>query len=280
MSRRPDFYLYPSLLDSYQDYLNSEETWLRFWGNSDTPSVTLEEFERKQFAGLIDKINRVQPAWEETEKRDRGTAFNEIVDCMILGSKSDKMEVERVYEVWSKGNSEDGVLIDNNALHTDKVIALKATYNKRMFDFPLPICREFADYFKGATPQVYCEAVLPTKHGDVLLYGFIDELMPTSIHDIKVTGSYDAWKFKDKWQRVVYPYCVNANGGRVTDFEYNILLITERKKKSSYETITEYYNYTDADVKRLQAFVEEFIEFLQQHRELILDTKIFTGKKN
>lgn len=254
MSQRPKYYIYPSLLDSYQDYLNSEETWLKFWGKSDTPSVTLEEFERKQFAELIDKINRVQPAWEDTEKRDRGTAFNNLIDALILGEKSNSIErVEGGYKV---------------------------SYNERSFEFPKSLCTEFYRYFKGATPQVYCEAVLPTKHGNVLLYGFIDELMPTSIHDIKVAGDYEAWKFKDKWQRVVYPYCVNQSGGCVIDFEYNILLIKEGKEGNIYDTITEYYNYTDADVGRLQAFTEEFIEFLEQHRELITDTKIFTGIKN
>lgn len=254
MSQRPKYYIYPSLLDAYQNYLNSEETWFKFWGNSDTPSITIEEFERKQFAGLIDNINRVQPAWEDTEKRDRGTAFNNLIDAFIIGEKSDCIE-----------RTDDGY---------------KVSYNNRSFEFPKDICVEFFRYFKGATPQIYCEAVMPTKHGDVLLYGFIDELMPTSIHDIKVTGSYEAWKFKDKWQRVVYPYCVNENGGDITDFEYNILLITERKSSNIYETITEYYNYTESDVERLQAFIEEFIEFLEQHRKLITDTKIFTGIKN
>jgi len=267
----PKYLIYPSLLDAFQDYLNSEDIYLRYWGNVDEPSVTADEFEQKQLGGLIDKINRVQPDWEITEKMDRGTAFNEIVDCMILGKKSEKMQIEKVYatEMLDAANKE------YSEVETNNVIALKATYNNRTFQFPVSICREFANYFKGATPQVYCEAGLPTQYGNVLLYGYIDELMPISIHDIKVTGSYEAWKFKDKWQRVVYPYCINENGSDITNFEYNILLITENKGGTFYETKTEYYNYTEHDKERLIVVCERFIEFLEENKELITDKKIF-----
>jgi hypothetical protein len=259
MKRQHNYLIYPSLLDSFQDYLNREDIYLRYWGNSETPSITLEEFEQKQFNGLIDKINRVPMKWEDSEKADRGTAFNEIVDCMILNCKSAKMEISRLCD------------INDNTL----VTGLEANYNNRKFSFPIEICREFARYFKGATPQVYCEAILPTQYGNVLLYGYIDELMPTSVHDIKVTGSYEAWKFKDKWQRVVYPYCISENGSNITDFEYNVLQITENKGGTFYETKTEYYNYTEQDKERLTAVCEQLIEFLEENKEMITDKKIF-----
>ena len=251
--------IYPSILDAFQDYLNSEDIWLRYWGNSDEPLISLEDFEQKQFKGLIDKINRVPIAWEDSEKADMGTAFNEIVDCLILNKKSDKMQIIR------RCDPEDNTLVTH----------LEANYNNRIFSFPIGICREFAKYYKGAIPQVYTEAVFQTKYGEVKLYGYIDVLMPTSIHDIKVTGSYEAWKFKDKWQRVVYPYCINESGCNISDFEYNILLIKETKSGNMYESLTEYYNYTNDDKERLTAFVEQFIEFLEENRNLIIDKKIF-----
>jgi len=227
---------------------------LKFWGNSETPSVSLEDFERRQFDGLIDKINRVPAAWEDTEKRDRGTAFNEVVDCIIMNCTSPKMEI-----------------VSNKNAGT-----ITTMYRDRAFIFPISICREFANYFNAATPQVFCEGVLPTKCGNVRLYGYIDEVMPTRVHDIKVTGSYDAWKFKDKWQRVVYPFCMNEMGARITDFEYNILLVKESKTAPPvYETLTEYYNYTEGDKMNLTAFVEDFTAFLESNRHLITDTKIF-----
>ena len=252
--------IYPSILDAFQDYLNSEDVWLRYWGGSDEPSMSLEDFEQKQFSGLIDKINRVPIAWEDSEKVDAGTTFNEIVDCLILNRNSDKMQIVKEFD----------------SLDENKVVAIRAIYNGRSFQFPLTVCREFSDYYKGAIPQVYTEAVLQTKYGSVKLYGYIDELMPTSIHDIKVTGSYEAWKFKDKWQRVVYPYCINENGSNITDFEYNILLYKATKAGyNTYEVFAEYYNYTDDDKDRLTVFVEQFIEFLEENRNLITDKKIF-----
>ena len=249
------YLIYPSLLDSYQDFLSSEDTWLKYWGNSDSPSVTLEDFEKRQFQGLIDKINRVPMLWEESEKADRGTAFNMLIDCLIKGKKDEWLEIKTV---------------ENAGVYYYRLF-----YNERYFAFPKSICAQFYNYFKNAQSQVYCEAILPTKYGNVLLYGYIDELMPTSIHDIKVTGSYEAWKFKDKWQWVVYPYCINESGGNVTDFEYNILLITDNKHGSNYDIKTEYYNYTENHKLMLTAFVENFIEFIEHNKELITDKKLF-----
>ena len=52
--------------------------------------------------------------------------------------------------------------------------------------------------------------------------------MPLSIHDIKTTSKYEAFKYKNNWQHIVYPYCTG-----IPDFEYNI---TDFK-----ETYTEKY---------------------------------------
>ena len=97
-------------------------------------------------------------------------------------------------------------------------------YNGRTFVFPLKDTAIYARLFTGAITQQYTEAILPTKHGDVLLYGYIDELMPHSVHDIKTTSKYKAGKFRAHWQKAVYPYCLNENGNMVYDFEYNVVL--------------------------------------------------------
>lgn len=244
--------IYPSLLDSYSYYLSTEETWSRYWGNSDNPSKTLEEFEDEQFKGLIDKINRVPIPWEETELMDRGTAFNEIVDCMINGKNSETMEI-----------THDG----NN---------ITAEFNKRTYTFPISICREFSTYFKGAQNQMRVSAILPTMYGDVEVYGVLDELTALCVHDIKTTKKYEAWKYKNYAQRLVYPYCLNENGSKVERFEFNVLEITETKSKTTYETFTEFYTYNhDEDTIVLRGMVEELIEFLETHKELITNEKIF-----
>jgi len=245
MQSQPLYNLYPTLIDGFAGYLNSSEIYQEYWGFSEDPSKSEEEFEQEQLQSLIDRINRVP---FESEAADRGTAFNEIVDCIILNRTSDKMELK----------SED-----------DYITAL---YKGNTFTFPKSLCREFAGYFKGATPQVYTDAMLATKYGPVYLYGYIDELMPQSVHDIKTTGKYKAGKFRNNWQHIVYPYCLNASGNKVTDFEYNIAVFS----KTGYSTFTEHYAYNhERDTYKLKGIVERFIEFLESHREVITDNKIF-----
>ena len=253
-SPQPEYNIYATILNSYSDYIHSDKIYSEYWGNSDNPPFSDDEFHEKQRLSLIDKINRVPMRWEDSEKADRGTAFNEIVDCLIAGRFSKIMPIRE--------------LEDNNDMW--------AFFNNRTFTFPISICREFSDYYNGALSQVHTEAILPTRYGDVLLYGYIDELMPTSIHDIKTTGKYTVGKYKNGWQHIVYPYCLNANDIHINDFEYNVLLIEEKASGTNYETFTEYYNYIpETDVPRLMGFVESFIAFLEENRELITDKKIF-----
>lgn len=246
----PKYQFYATLIDSFQGWLSSSETYQDYWGFSDDPSKTEEEFEKEQFQSLIDRINRVPMKWEDSEAADRGTAFNEAVDCVIAGRKSEKMELV--------SNKESGIITAN--------------YNKRTFVFPISLIKEFADYFTGATSQVFTDAILPTKHGDVLLYGYIDELLFASCHDIKTTGKYKAGKFRNNWQHIVYPYCLNIDGNKINEFEYNIVLFSG----NNHSTFTEFYRYMpERDITRLQNIVERMIEFLELNRNLITDKKIF-----
>ena len=242
---------YATLLDSFTSYLRSDAIWDRYWGFSENPPHTLEEFKEKQFQSLIDTINRVP---FDSEAADKGTAFNEVIDCMIENRKSETVLVERLLSDMMDGRQ--------------ALVGLRATYNNHQFDFPISICREFANYYKGALSQQRVEAILHTCFGDVLVYGVIDELMPMSVHDIKTTGSYYVGKFKDHWQHIVYPYCLMQNGSDVRLFEYNI---TDFKN-----TYTETYTFVpERDIPILVNHCEEFIRFLNDNRDLITDKKIF-----
>ena len=163
-----DYKVYATLLDSFMDYQDSDAIYDKYWGWSEKPPHTPEEFHQLQFQELIDKINRVP---FDSEKADKGTAFNEVVDCMIEHRKSEKVEIKKV--------ELNGIVIGVNAL-----------YNNREFFFDINLCREFANYYKGALTQQYVEAVIHTSKGDALIYGYIDELLPTSVHDIKTTSQY------------------------------------------------------------------------------------------
>lgn len=247
MMRQPKYKFYATLLDAFTGYLRSDVIWSRYWGFSQDPPYTQEEFQDKQFNSLIDTINRVP---FDSEAADKGTAFNEVVDCLIEHRKSDKVTVEKL-------PSDDGT-----------TVGLRATYNNRQFVFPVSLCREFANYYKGALTQQRVEAILPTCFGDILLYGYIDELMPMSAHDIKTTGSYFVGKFKDHWQHLVYPYCLLQNGSDVRLFEYNV---TDFRN-----TYTESYTFVpERDIPILTAHCEDFVRFLNDNRGLITDKKVF-----
>lgn len=116
--------------------------------------------------------------------------------------------------------------------------------------------------------------LFPGKGWEQKEYGLIDELMPTSVHDIKTTGSYTVGKFKDHHQHLVYPYALMQNGSDVRTFEYNIVEFN----KGGYvvDTYTETYVFNpERDIPILTNHCEEFIRFLEENRKLITDTKIF-----
>lgn len=250
------YQFYATLLDAFQGWLSSSEIYNDYWGFSEDPSKTEEEFEKEQFESLINRINRVPMKWEDSGAADKGTAFNEAVDCLIANRKSEKMVL--------KSN------VETNTITAD--------YNNRTFIFPVSLVLEFAEYFKGGISQVYTESVLPTKYGNILLYGYIDELSSLVIHDIKTTGKYKVGKFRNSWQHVVYPFCLNQQGNPVNDFEYNVALLGSG---NNYSTFTEYYRYNpEKDINRLQLIVEAFIDFLELNRNLITDTKIFNYVTN
>jgi hypothetical protein len=254
MKRYPKYLFYATLLDGLQSWLSSNEIYQEYWGFSEDPAKSEDEFEKEQFQSIINRINRVPMAWEDSEAADRGTAFNEAVDCLIERRKSDKMEL--------KSDKDTNMIVAN--------------YNKRDFFFPISLVREFAEYFKGASTQIYTEAILPTKYGDALLYGYIDELLPCSAHDIKTTGKYKVGKFRSNWQHIVYPFCLNANGNDIKDFEYNVAELNR-----TCSTFTEHYNYMPArDIPRLVLHVERLIEFVEANKHLITDLKIFNQHKN
>ena len=138
-----------------------------------------------------------------------------------------------------------------------------------------------AKYFNGAVSQLYVSAILPTRYGDVELYGFIDELKRDVVYDIKTTSSYSFGKYEHGWQRHVYPYCLIASGEMqsVSAFEYTAFALkggTSRTPLISGTRYPEYYTYNhEQTVKQLTQHVERFIEFLEANRNLITDKKIF-----
>lgn len=247
--QRPKYLFYATLLDSFQGYIGSSEIYQKYWGFSEDPPKSEFEFEQEQFQSLIDRINRVPI---DSEPADRGTCFNEIIDCLIDGKKSEKVE-----------------LVSDKS--TDSILA---KYNNREFIFPLSACRKVANSYSGAITQVLTKALLDTKYGFVELYGYIDELLPTSIVDIKVKGKYEAFSFKDNWQHRVYPYCLEKEGINLSEFRYDIYVLD--KNNQIREEHKEIYLYSpERDIPALVEHCEGLIELIENNRHLITDKKIF-----
>lgn len=252
MQHRPDYKFYASLLDKFWEYENSDSIWEQYWGFSENPKYSPEEFHEEKFKSLIDSINRVP---FDSEAADKGTAFNEVIDCIVLHQNSTKMQIVKVRNEYRQ------------------VTGVKARYNGREFYFPLPLVREVSNYYDGGLCQQYVQAMLPTAFGMVMLYGYIDYLMPFCTHDLKTTGRYmGVGMFKNHFQHLVYPYALMQNGCDVREFEYNIV----EMGKTYYETFTESYLFRpERDIPKLQEHCEELIKFLRENRSLIKNEKIF-----
>lgn len=242
---------YATLFDKFYDYLNSDALYEKYWGFAENPSKTPEEFHEEQYQSLLDSINHVK---FENIDADKGTAFNEVIDCMVLNQNSEKMKIVR----WK---NENGALV-----------GVKATYNGNDFYYPLSLIREVADWYKGGLPQQYIQAMLPTCFGNVLVYGYIDYVMPFKTCDLKTTKSYWFGKFKHHFQHIVYPYALAQNGADVRDFEYNIV----EWKKYGFDTYTESYLYRpERDIPILTEISEDLVRFLQDNKDKITNKKIF-----
>lgn len=263
----PKYRIYPSLLDKFGQYLRSDEEVESFWNiDNETGEYkkTAEEIESELKQSLLDSINRVP---FDSEAADKGTAFNEVVDCLIHNRKPEPgSKVQLVSNVESN--------------------FIQATINDRIFLFDLAWCKAAAEYFKGSVSQLFVCATIETKYGTVELYGFVDELKRDTVFDIKTTSKYDFGKYANGWQRHVYPYCLIESGQMesVKAFEYTAYQLkggTSRTPLISGTCYPEYYVYNhEQTVKLLRNHCERFIEFLEENRALITDNKIFGGEKS
>lgn len=259
-SNPPDYRLYPSLLDQFERYIRSEEAFEDI-SNSDGEGgykLSFEEIERQRFESLIDSINRVP---FKSEAADKGTAFNALVDSFI--------HKERNPDVKMRG--------DRNA------DTITAEYDGNTFVFSFSFVEQAAAYFAGATSQLFVSAPLRTRYGTVELYGYIDEILRDKVFDIKTTSRYEFGKYRNGWQKHVYPYCLEKSGlvEDIDSFEYTAYLL---RTSGGVITGTQYPELYKHDARETEAMLmehcERFIEFLEDYRCLITDRKIFGGENN
>ena len=252
----------PSQLDAFQNFLDSEMLWDDFWGHSEEPPYSPEEFAAICEKKLIDQINRCPK--EPIEAADKGTAFNEIVDCTIHQRECEHADMTVMFVPQNK--------------------FCYAKYNGFEFKFDWDLVHRLADRFKGAISQYRCEAKLTTTYGEVTLYGFLDEWQGSKISDLKTTGSYKFGKYERKWQRHVYPFCIVESGDstEINEFEYTAVELSKPTKNNPIITgsiYPEIYTYDHQQSRqRLIVICELFIQWLESRREFIQDKRIFGGE--
>lgn len=264
-NKTPKYRITPSLLNSFQNLLDSDLLYQRFYGDNDNSDVTAEEYYAKCEQELLDACNRVPFSSEPAAK---GTALNELVDCILDRRKQrEDMKVWRLYDPDSENNP--------------KVIGLHAELEGFTFDFDLTLVNALADYFFGSICQHRCEAVLETSRGPVILYGDSDYIRRDVVYDLKSTSKYDYGKFENGWQKHLYPWALIESGEAqtISGFEYTVVPLTGGNSRTPLITGTiyrEWYDYNhDASKEALKGIVEPFIDWIEAHRNLITHPRIF-----
>lgn len=246
---------YATLLDSFQSYLDSDQIWQKYWGNSENPPHSPEEFEKLQLQAVIDRINRVPI---DSEAADRGTCFNEVVDCIIEGRNSGKVKLT--------SNTEAN--------------AITAEYNGRKFTFRASDCIKAATAYKGSITQYFAEGVISTKYGLVQPYGYLDEVLPDRIVDIKTTSRpQGAFSFRNHWQHRVYPFCLEQQGVWLPHFDYDIYVLGNDNTVQSFSRESYIYK-PERDIPELTEICERLIEFIEFNKDKITDIKIFNYEES
>ena len=256
----------PSLLNKWTELVNADRDWETYYGSADEPSISSEEYYAKKEQELLDTINRVPFV---SEAASRGTALNEIVDCIVDNRKQrEDMVVERVYQPDVK--------------EAENLVALRAELDGFAFFFDIGLVRELASYFKGSICQHRCEAVMDTFLGPVILYGDADYILRDVVYDLKTTSKYSAYgKFSEGWQKDLYPWALieSEEMEGITGFEYTIVPLSGGNATSPIitgEIKTEWYDYSHGmATRRLRQVLEAFLPWIEEHRSLITHKRIF-----
>ena len=264
----PSEYAYaitPSHLDAFQAFLDAEYGWGQWWGNSEEPVKSAEEYAAECEKKLIDQINRCPK--EPIEAADRGTAFNEVVDMIIHNLVP--AETRRDMDI---------------RLSKSEPYYIYVKFNGFEWCFDTHLCTKVAERYPYSISQYPCGAPLQTSKGLVWLYGYLDEWVAYKISDIKTTGEYHFGKYERKWQKHLYPYAVveSGNCAEIQEFEYTAVKLSKPTEKDPIirgEIYPEVYtNDHEQNRRMLQGICEQLIEWLEYRREFITDRRIFGGE--
>lgn len=293
----PNCRFYPTLLDKFQTFLDTtaedyfyqdeDGKWHKNYSEvEDAFHYSQEEVDALLKQELLDAINRVPH--EPSEPASKGTALNEIVDCIIHNRKSDNknvlikslkgIDVKREFGCTDEVGKP--VYYDYWFEHV-KVPCIFAEIDGFSFYFDKDFCKSIAEYFKGSLSQVFTSATIDTEFGEVELYGYIDELRENKVFDLKTTSRYEFGKYSKYWQRHIYPYTLIESGActEINSFEFTAYALKGGTSRTPLITGVQYaevYQYNHEQSKMLlKNICERFCQFLEDNRDLITNKKIF-----
>lgn len=293
----PNYRFYPTLLDKFQTFLDTtaedyfyqdeDGKWHKNYSETeDAFHYSQEEVDALLKQELLDAINRVPH--EPSEPASKGTALNEIVDCIIHNKKSDNKNILikslKGVDVKREFGCTDEV---GKPIYYDywfehiKVPCIFAEIDGFSFYFDKDFCKSIAEYFKGSLGQVFTSATIDTEFGEVELYGYIDELRENKVFDLKTTSRYEFGKYSKYWQRHIYPYTLIESGActEINSFEFTAYVLKGGTSRTPLITGVQYaevYQYNHEQSKMLlKNICERFCQFLEDNRDLITNKKIF-----
>lgn len=269
--RRSQYRLTPSLLNSFQDLLDCDINYDKFYGDNENATITPEEYFRKCEQELIDACNRVPFV---SEAASRGTALNEIVDCILERRKQrEDMSVERLY---------DQPYPPKAIPDKSHIVGLRAALDGFTFDFNIELVNRLTEYFSGSICQYRCEATIDTTFGPVILYGDADYIRRDVVHDLKTTSKYDKFgKYARGWQKHLYPWALIKSGDvtEISGFEYTVVPLVGGNSRTPLingSIYKEWFDFSFEDSEHaLRGITEGMIHWIEEHRNLITHKRIF-----
>lgn len=309
---RPNYAFSPSLLDAFQRMLDTKAEeffyqdengdWHLNWNEEEgTLHYSEEEVDAMLKQEFIDKVNKVP--FPPSEAASKGTAFNEIIDCLIKKCKPTNSDIiiktvcngEDLFEMRQKkanvdAGKSDGIVpvIPKYDLPSCQEVFAKigipfiyVSLDGFEFFFDKNFCIEAAEYFKDSICQYYTKGLLETSKGLVELHGYIDYLRQDRVFDCKTTKRYAFGDFQKKWQRYTYPFALIESGmmNEVNCFEFTIYVLSGGSSRSPLITGKQYkevYTYDHEQARMmLTQQCERLVEFLEVNRKLINNEKVF-----
>ena len=303
MKAQPNYAFSPSLLDAYQRmvstkpeeffYQDEAGAWHLNWNETEEMlHYSEEEVDALLRQEFIDYVNRVPS--EPSEAASRGTAFNDIIDCLVLKRKPSGRTViktirsgEDLYEAKTEKARMEENSFSISPHDCDAIYAKVGTpfiysaLDGFEFFFDKDFCREAGEYFGGSICQYYTKANLETTKGIVELHGYIDYLRMMHVYDAKTTKRYSFGDYQTRWQRYAYPFTLIESGmmNEIQSFEFTVYVLkggSGRTPLISGTQFREVYTYDHEQARTmLTQQCERLIEFLEANRHLITNEKIF-----